>query len=88
MGIDSIIAAYLVSALLFFVGVFTIVKGTKSQDLALLNYGLVMLAFLIASRFIDGEISFVVRGVLFILIGLAFFGVNYIIIKNRRESEK
>ncbi|MFT5306512.1 MAG: hypothetical protein ACI89M_002038, partial [Chitinophagales bacterium] len=41
---------------------------------------------LVACRFFDSNLSFVFRGLLFILVGLGFFFVNYWMI-NRRKSD-
>lgn len=52
-------------------------KGAWKESLSLLNYGLAIFAILVACRFFDTYLSFVFRGILFLVVGLAFFGVNY-----------
>ena len=57
--------------------------GLQSGLLPRLNAGLGILSALIAVRFFDSQLSFTVRGLLFILIGLAFLAVNLLV--KRRE---
>ncbi len=58
--------------------------GLQSGLLPRLNAGLGIVSALIAVRFFDSQLSFTVRGVLFILIGLAFLTVNLLV--KRREA--
>lgn len=57
--------------------------GLHSGQLPRINAGLGILSALIAVRFFDSQLPFTVRGVLFILIGLAFLAVNLLV--KRRE---
>ncbi len=41
---------------------------------------------LIACRFFDTEISFVIRGLLFVVIGIGFFGANYLMHKKQQKQ--
>ncbi|OEU53630.1 MAG: hypothetical protein BA871_02955 [Desulfuromonadales bacterium C00003096] len=58
-------------------------EGLHSGLLPRINAGLGILSALIAVRFFDSQLPFTVRGVLFILIGLAFLAVNLLV--KRRE---
>jgi uncharacterized membrane protein len=62
-------------------------RGAKDNNLIMLNFGLVILAALVLCRFFDSEISFVVRGILFILVGFAFFAANFYTLKKRKTSQ-
>lgn len=57
--------------------------GLHNGQLPRINAGLGVLSALIAVRFFDSQLPFTVRGVLFILIGLAFLAVNLLV--KRRE---
>lgn len=67
-------------------GIQTIKEGIDEEHLGILNYGLLIISALIACRFFDSNLSFVVRGLLFILVGLGFFFVNYWMIKRRKDA--
>ena len=66
------------------VGIFYIYLGNEYQRLSLLNLGLLTITALIICRFFDMEWSFVVRGVVFVLLGISFFIANYQLLKRKR----
>jgi hypothetical protein len=80
----SIIANILV----LFIGISEIKRGTKLNHLGILNFGLLLITILITCRFFDTNLSFVIRGILFITIGLGFFLTNYFMLKKRNRNEK
>ncbi|MFK7982273.1 MAG: DUF2157 domain-containing protein [Saprospiraceae bacterium] len=67
------------------IGVFYIYRGNELNRLGILNLGMLILAALIMCRFFDLELSFVTRGVLFVLVGIGFFITNYQLIKRREK---
>ncbi|RXR19203.1 DUF2157 domain-containing protein [Flavobacterium amnicola] len=70
------------------IGVYEIRKGSETYSLYKLNFGLVCIAILIICRFFDTEMSFIIRGLLFIGIGFGFFLLNYYLLKKRKQHEK
>jgi uncharacterized membrane protein len=80
----SIIANIMV----LFIGISEIKRGTKLNHLGILNFGLLLITILITCRFFDTNLSFVIRGILFITIGLGFFLTNYFMLKKRNRNEK
>jgi uncharacterized membrane protein len=66
------------------IGIFYVWQGNDINNLGLLNLGLLTLSALIACRFFDTEMSFVVRGILFVFVGICFFIANYQLIKRRK----
>lgn len=64
----------------------TIIRGFQHDRLGTLNAGMVVAAALIIARFFDSDLSFVVRGVAFILIGTGFLAANWILLKNRKTA--
>jgi uncharacterized membrane protein len=62
-------------------------RGSDQQNLLILNFGLLTLAALVACRFFDTHISFVIRGVMFIAVGFAFFAANFYTLKKRKTSQ-
>lgn len=61
-------------------------RGSKLNNLGILNFGLLIITILVICRFFDTEFSFVVRGTLFILVGLGFFLANYLMLKKRKSN--
>ncbi len=87
LGMSSSLAIVLVNLLAFGVGVMTIREGAKMNSLGVLNYGLLIIAALVVCRFFDTHLSFVVRGLLFVTVGIGFFMVNYWMLKKRKKDE-
>lgn len=69
-------------------GISEIKRGSKLNHLGILNFGLILISILITCRFFDTNLSFVIRGILFIAIGLGFFLTNYLMLKKRNRNEK
>lgn len=80
------ISILLTNLLLLLLGVFTIREGAMAGKLWKMNYGMLILSVLIACRFFDTDIPFVLRGLLFVAIGAGFFGMNYYMIRKRKIS--
>jgi uncharacterized membrane protein len=72
-----VIPVVLVNGLVAAIGLLAIRRGARTGQLGRLNYGLLVVAALIACRFFDGHLPFVLRGLLFVLLGLGFFFTNY-----------
>lgn len=88
MGFWFPISVILINLLVLLLGIFIVRSGAKSDNLGQVNFGLIIIALLIMCRFFDADLSFVVRGVLFVLLGLAFFVANHRILKKRKTNEK
>jgi uncharacterized membrane protein len=79
-----VIAVVLINLTLFLLALYTIRRAMQMQHLGLLNYGLVMITALIICRFFDTNISFILRGLLFVMIGTGFFIANHRLIKSNQ----
>ncbi|RBN51765.1 DUF2157 domain-containing protein [Flavobacterium psychrolimnae] len=92
MNIFPLISGYefsiVANAIVLFIGIFDVKRGIKLNHLGILNFGLLLITILITCRFFDTDLSFVIRGILFITIGLGFFLANYFILKKRNRNEK
>ncbi|TRZ50701.1 MAG: hypothetical protein D4S01_06140, partial [Dehalococcoidia bacterium] len=64
-----------------------IVTGIKINKIGVVNIGMVMLAALIFARFFDSHMSFVVRGIIFIALGIGCLGTNVVLIRRKGGSE-
>lgn len=85
IGLNAPMIVVFVNFLVLFFGIQTIAEGAKREHLGHLNYGLLIIAAIMASRFFDADISFVLRGVLFILVGISFFIANYWLLKRKKH---
>lgn len=82
--IYPLISAVLVNLLLLAIGILTIIEGSRQNSITTLNIGLLTLTGLLICRFFDLKIDFVMRGILFILVGAGFFMGNYWLIKKKK----
>lgn len=83
---NGAIAAIACNLLVLAMGILCIKEGIDKLDFKVLNFGLVVISALIICRFFDTEISFAVRGLLFVAVGVGFFLANYLLIRKKRNS--
>lgn len=83
---NSIIGMILTNIVVLLLGVLMIKNGSQQADFTILNYGLLLISILIICRFFDTNISFVIRGLLFIAVGIGFFYANYILLKRQKNN--
>lgn len=81
VGLNSLLAVILINLILFALGILIISDGAIQNNLGRLNYGMIILTALIFSRFFDTDISFILRGLLFVFVGVGFIFVNYRMLK-------
>lgn len=74
------------NVVLLLVGARTIQYGAQKEHLGILNLGLLIIKALIIARFFDTNISFVLRGIIFVIVGVGFFIANYLMIKKRNAD--
>lgn len=87
LGLYSSIAIVLINLYVFIIGILTIIDGAKQDHLGILNYGLLIITALVICRFFDANLSFFLRGILFLLVGAGFFTTNYWMLKKRKTNE-
>lgn len=87
LGLSSPVSVVLINLVIFAIGLLTILKGAKQDHLGILNYGLAIIMALVVCRFFDTDLSFIIRGVLFVSVGIGFFVANYWMLKKRRTNE-
>lgn len=86
--IDDTITIVFVNITVLILGVSTIKKGVDKANFVYLNYGLLMITALITCRFFDTKMTFVIRGLLFIMVGAGFFATNYLMLKRQDKNKK
>lgn len=67
-------------------GVVLTLHGSRQRALGTMNLGLLIVTALIICRFFDTKISFVVKGLLFVAIGLGFFFANARILRQKNNQ--
>jgi uncharacterized membrane protein len=77
-------AMVVINLLVLTLGLLTVRQGARKNHLGILNFGLLIVTALILCRFFDADISFVARGIMFVLVGAGFFAGNYFLIKKRK----
>jgi hypothetical protein len=80
------ISQVLTNVVVLVFAIHTIRRGAQRNHLGILNYGLLIITALILCRFFDTDFSFVVRGLLFISVGVGFFATNYYMIRKRKTQ--
>jgi len=80
------IATILTNLLVLAISVITIRNGIKRLNFRTLNFGLVVVAALTTFRFFDTNISFAIRGSLFLIVGIGFFVTNLIVVKRKKDT--
>ena len=84
---SSTIAIILINLYVLTIGILMIREGAKQDNLGILNYGLLVITALVICRFFDTDLSFVFRGMLFVLVGAGFFAANYWMLKKRKTDD-
>jgi hypothetical protein len=82
----SFAAALIFNVYTLFLGVEFLVRGLRANSLARANFGLLIIAGLAIARFFDSDLSFVTRGVGFIIVGAGFLAANVIFFRRRAAA--
>ncbi len=70
----------------FALGILQLMEGISERSILRLNLGMAMVVILIAARFFDSEVSFILKGVTFIAIGIGFLYANFRMTRARGSS--
>lgn len=87
LGYFSNGASILINLIILTVSILTIIEGTKQEHFGVLNFGLSIITLWIIVRFLNTDLSFVVRGLLLMAIGIGFFAANYLMLKKRKNND-
>ena len=80
------LAAVVVNLALLVLGIITVKHGIERMSLRRMNLGLLILCTTIMMRFFDGDLSFVVRGLVFIVMGIVFLFLNLRMVRHRNQQ--
>jgi len=70
------------------VGLWLLVTGLREAKQGQMNVGLLALAALVIARFFDGDLSFLLRGLVFIALGVAFLVTNVVMLRRKGGSHE
>jgi uncharacterized membrane protein len=87
LGLVMSASVVLINILVFWFSLMTIKEGAKNDQLAVMNFGLIVIAALVTCRFFDEDLSFVLRGLMFLIVGIGFFSANYWMLNKRKANE-
>lgn len=82
-GMSISFSILLFNVYLFIVSLIWLKTGIQTKSLGAVNAGMFMLAALIIARFFDSEINFIVKGLVFIFIGIGFLLTNIVILRRK-----
>lgn len=82
------LAAILCNLLVLAAGLWYVKKGIDDVKYLTVNFGLLAVAILAGCRFFDTDLTFVVRGLLFVGVGAGFFVANYAVSKRKQTIKK
>lgn len=82
------IGTLIINILILVLGLTTIKIGVDKFHFGILNYGLSIVTALVICRFFDTNISFVIRGLLFVGVGVGFFLTNYIMLQKQKRNKQ
>ncbi len=82
----STLPIVLANLYLLIFGIHYIRRGINLQNMTLVNLGMLFISSLIIARFFDTDWSYVVKGVVFVLLGLCFLGVNLLLSRRLKDN--
>ncbi|HEX5112784.1 MAG TPA: hypothetical protein VFV79_08050, partial [Saprospiraceae bacterium] len=85
LGYRSPFVVIWINLLTLLIAVLTIREGAMRHHFGILNYGLLIITGLIICRFFDVNIDFVLKGLLFVLVGVGFFFANMWMMKRKKK---
>ncbi|KPM31971.1 Hypothetical protein I595_1619 [Croceitalea dokdonensis DOKDO 023] len=85
--LGDVLQMILTNILVAAIGLKTVYKGINKANYAILNYGLLIISTIIICRFFDTNIDFILRGTLFIAIGMGFFFTNFLLLKKQQRNK-
>jgi uncharacterized membrane protein len=79
----SFAAATIINCYTLLLGIDILGRGIRTNSIARANFGLLLIAALAIARFFDSDLSFVTRGIGFIVVGAGFLVANIVLFKKR-----
>ncbi len=86
LSTDFLIITILCNLFILGYGIYYIYNGIKLDRISLVNAGMLFLSILIAVRFISSDAGFLMKGIIFILLGSGFLAVNYFLLRKQKKN--
>lgn len=86
--VDVDLASITVNLALLAMGAITVKHGITGDSLKRMNLGLAILGVTVLLRFFDSDMSFVLRGIAFILVGVGFLFMNLRMVEQRKRKQR
>ncbi|MGD0016052.1 MAG: DUF2157 domain-containing protein [Verrucomicrobiia bacterium] len=80
---NEVVGRALFNVYLFALGLGLLVAGVRANRLGNVNLGLLALSVLMIARFFDSDLSFLARGVAFIVVGAGFLTANVMMLRRK-----
>ncbi|MFL6526716.1 MAG: DUF2157 domain-containing protein [Chthoniobacterales bacterium] len=80
------VVALLLNLYTLALGIELLMRGLRASSITRANFALAIIGALAAVRFFDSDLSFIVRGAGFIIIGIAFLFTNFVLFKRRNAA--
>lgn len=87
IGLFSSLVTLLINLVVMGIGILTLREGARKHHFGILNYGLLIVTALIFCRFFDVNINFILKGLLFVGVGIGFFYANYRMAKKKKPAD-
>ena len=87
LGLFTPQAYILVNLFVFLLAFMMIREGSRLSHLGVLNSGMIVIALLAVCRSLDSDLTFAVKGSMFVLVGIGFFVANWLMLKKRKDNE-
>lgn len=79
--------ALIFNAFMLALGILYIVLGCRNVKLRQLNGGMAVVSLLLVTRFFDTDFDYLVRGLVFIGLGVVFLTVNLVMARHKKQKE-
>ncbi|MCX6222210.1 MAG: DUF2157 domain-containing protein [Bacteroidia bacterium] len=87
LGFFTTISVFLINIAVFATGVMMIREGAGKNNLSALNSGMIVITILLICRSFDIDLTYVVKGLMFVGVGIGFFITNWWMLKKQRKNE-
>jgi uncharacterized membrane protein len=87
LGFFTTFSVYLINLAVFATGVMMIREGAGKNNLGTLNSGMMVITILLICRSFDIDLTYVVKGLMFVGVGIGFFIANWWMLKKQRKNE-
>jgi len=86
-GANPFVPVWIYNVYVLALGIICVVIGMRDKKLGLTNVGIFIMGIIIFTRFVDASLGIIVRGLVFIAIGICFILVNTILSKKFKVEE-